>query len=97
MFSAGISKYILFTYFNFFVIYFFLLPPPPPRVMAEQNERTFIAIKPDGVQRGIIGDVITRFERKGFKLVGMKMLQVSQCFTYHACSLQTFYIPMTDV
>ncbi|KAI4803189.1 nucleoside diphosphate kinase A2-like [Pseudochaenichthys georgianus] len=46
--------------------------------MAEQKERTFIAIKPDGVQRGIIGEVIKRFETKGFKLVGMKMLHAPQ-------------------
>lgn len=45
--------------------------------MTELKERTFIAIKPDGVQRGIIGEVIKRFEAKGFKLVGMKMLHVS--------------------
>ncbi|XP_034414890.1 nucleoside diphosphate kinase B-like [Cyclopterus lumpus] len=43
-----------------------------------EMERTFIAIKPDGVQRGIIGEVIKRFETKGFKLVGMKMQQASQ-------------------
>uniref|UniRef100_A0A3Q4I8H5 Nucleoside diphosphate kinase n=2 Tax=Neolamprologus brichardi TaxID=32507 RepID=A0A3Q4I8H5_NEOBR len=48
------------------------------RVMAELKERTFIAIKPDGVQRGIIGEVIKRFEIKGFKLVGMKMLHASE-------------------
>ncbi|KAA8581044.1 hypothetical protein FQN60_002625, partial [Etheostoma spectabile] len=42
-------------------------------IMAEQKERTFIAVKPDGVQRGIIGEVIKRFETKGFKLVAMKM------------------------
>lgn len=46
--------------------------------MADLKERTFIAIKPDGVQRGIIGEVIKRFEAKGFKLVGMKMLSVSR-------------------
>jgi nucleoside-diphosphate kinase len=40
-------------------------------------ERTFIALKPDAVQRGYIGDIITRFERKGFKLVGMKLMQVT--------------------
>ncbi len=39
-------------------------------------ERTFLAIKPDGVQRGLVGEVIQRFERKGYKLVGMKMMQV---------------------
>ncbi|KAM8778898.1 nucleoside diphosphate kinase, mitochondrial isoform 4-T4 [Rhynchonycteris naso] len=39
-------------------------------------ERTLVAVKPDGVQRRLVGDVIRRFERRGFKLVGMKMLQV---------------------
>ncbi len=35
-------------------------------------ERTFVAIKPDGVQRGLVGEILSRFERKGFKLVGLK-------------------------
>ena len=38
------------------------------------QEKTFIAIKPDGVQRGCISDIIGRFERKGFKLVALKQL-----------------------
>ena len=38
------------------------------------QERTFIAIKPDGVQRGLISEIIGRFEKKGFKLVGLKQL-----------------------
>ncbi|XP_073219111.1 nucleoside diphosphate kinase 3 isoform X4 [Lepidochelys kempii] len=42
------------------------------------NERTFLAIKPDGVQRHLIGEIIRRFEKKGFKLVGMKLMQVWQ-------------------
>ncbi|XP_059804163.1 nucleoside diphosphate kinase B-like isoform X2 [Hypanus sabinus] len=46
------------------------------RNMAANLERTFIAVKPDGVQRGIVGDIIKRFEQKGFKLVAMKFLQV---------------------
>ena len=37
------------------------------------KERTFIMIKPDGVQRGLIGQIIQRFETKGFKLVAMKL------------------------
>lgn len=41
-------------------------------------ERTFIAIKPDGVQRGIVGEIIRRFETKGFTLVGLKLMQVSR-------------------
>jgi nucleoside-diphosphate kinase len=39
-----------------------------------KTERTFIAVKPDGVQRGIVGEIIRRFENKGYKLVGMKLL-----------------------
>jgi len=38
------------------------------------KERTFIMIKPDGVHRGIVGDIIKRFEAKGFKLVAMKFM-----------------------
>jgi len=41
-------------------------------------ERTFIMIKPDGVQRGMVGEIVNRFERKGFKIVGAKFMQVSQ-------------------
>lgn len=41
-------------------------------------ERTFLAIKPDGVQRKLIGEVIRRFEAKGFTLVGLKLMQVSR-------------------
>jgi len=46
--------------------------------MAEYTERTFIMIKPDGVQRGLVGDIIKRFEQKGFKLVAMKFMQASE-------------------
>ncbi|XP_053231698.1 nucleoside diphosphate kinase isoform X2 [Podarcis raffonei] len=46
--------------------------------MASNTERTFIAIKPDGVQRGIIGEIIKRFEQKGFKLVAMKFMHASE-------------------
>ena len=41
-------------------------------------EKTFVMIKPDGVQRGLIGEIISRIERKGLKIVAMKMLQISQ-------------------
>jgi nucleoside-diphosphate kinase len=40
-------------------------------------ERTFLMIKPDGVQRNLVGEIIQRFEAKGFTLVGLKMMQVS--------------------
>lgn len=41
-------------------------------------ERTLILVKPDGVQRGLIGEIVGRFERRGLKLIGMKFMQVSQ-------------------
>ena len=41
-------------------------------------ERTFIMIKPDGVQRNLVGEIVSRFEAKGFTLVGMKLMQVSR-------------------
>ena len=46
--------------------------------MAGNAERTFIMIKPDGVHRGICGEIIKRFENKGFKLVAMKFMQASE-------------------
>ncbi|ADL19498.1 Nucleoside diphosphate kinase [Acidilobus saccharovorans 345-15] len=41
-------------------------------------ERTLVLVKPDGVRRGLIGEVISRFERKGLKIVAMKMLRLSR-------------------
>lgn len=41
-------------------------------------EKTFLMLKPDAVQRGLVGKVIDRFEQKGFKLVGLKMMQVDR-------------------
>ncbi len=40
-------------------------------------ERTLVLVKPDGVQRGLIGEIINRFERRGLRLVGAKLLYVS--------------------
>lgn len=39
-------------------------------------ERTVVLIKPDGLQRGLVGEIISRFERKGLKLVGLKMMRL---------------------
>jgi nucleoside-diphosphate kinase len=44
--------------------------------MSANRERSFIMIKPDGVQRGLVGDIIKRFEQKGFKLVAIKFMKV---------------------
>ncbi|NOU97553.1 nucleoside-diphosphate kinase [Paenibacillus sp. LMG 31456] len=41
-------------------------------------ERTFLMVKPDGVQRGLIGEIVKRFEQKGFQLVGAKLVQISR-------------------
>lgn len=40
------------------------------------KEKTFVMVKPDGVQRGIAGEIFSRFERKGLKLVALKMLRI---------------------
>ncbi|XP_044116186.1 nucleoside diphosphate kinase, mitochondrial-like [Neovison vison] len=58
------------------------------------RERTLVAVKPDGVQRRLVGDVIQRFERRGFKLVGMKMLQAPERVLaehYHDLQRKPFY------
>ena len=40
------------------------------------TERTFVMVKPDGVQRGLIGEIVSRFEDRGLKLVGAKFMQI---------------------
>ena len=46
--------------------------------MAEGNvERTLALVKPDGVRRGLVGEIVTRFERKGLKVVAAKMVRVA--------------------
>jgi nucleoside-diphosphate kinase len=41
-------------------------------------EKTLVLIKPDGVQRGLVGEVLSRFERKGLKVLGMKMMRLDE-------------------
>ena len=43
-----------------------------------EKERTFVIIKPDAVQRGLAGDIISRFEKKGIKIVAMKLVSVGK-------------------
>ena len=60
-------------------------------------ERTFVAIKPDGVKRGLVGKIIERFENTGLKIVGMKMVWVSKEFAgkhYEAHKGKSFYEPL---
>jgi nucleoside-diphosphate kinase len=49
-------------------------------------ERTFVLLKPDAVQRALVGEIVGRFERRGLKLVAMKMVRVSRSLgeTYYA-------------
>lgn len=46
--------------------------------MSAVHEQTLILIKPDAIQRGLVGEITSRFERKGLKLVGMKMISLSE-------------------
>jgi nucleoside-diphosphate kinase len=41
-------------------------------------ERTFVMVKPDGVERGLVGEVVARFERRGFRLCGLKTIRIDQ-------------------
>lgn len=53
-------------------------------------EQTVVLVKPDGVQRGLIGEIITRFERKGLKLAALKMISLSDAL------LEEWYIHHID-
>ncbi|KAM5571751.1 hypothetical protein ABKV19_012036 [Rosa sericea] len=46
-----------------------------PHLVASLVEETYIMVKPDGVQRGLVGEIISRFEKKGYKLTGLKLFQ----------------------
>ncbi|PWA76074.1 nucleoside diphosphate kinase 2 protein [Artemisia annua] len=50
----------------------------PHLVASMEVEESYIMIKPDGVQRGLVGEIISRFEKKGFKLKGLKLFQCPQ-------------------
>jgi nucleoside-diphosphate kinase len=60
-------------------------------------ERTLVFLKPDAVRRGLIGEVLGRFERKGFCIVGLKMIQLTEQFVrehYAAHRGKDFYEPL---
>jgi nucleoside-diphosphate kinase len=46
--------------------------------MSEERERTFVMVKPDGVQRGLVGEIVSRFEQRGLKLVGAKFMRIDE-------------------
>lgn len=62
-------------------------------------ERTFLMIKPDGVQRGLIGEIVGRFERKGLQLVAAKFMLVDKALAerhYAEHAGKPFYEPLID-
>lgn len=61
-----------------------------------ETELSFVIIKPDAVQRGLIGDIISRFEKKGLKLRGLKLLTISQeqADRQYACHKGKPFLPM---
>ena len=57
-------------------------------------ERTLILLKPDALQRGIAGQILARFEQKGLKIVGMKLMQITPALAakhYEAHKERPFY------
>lgn len=62
-------------------------------------ERTLIIVKPDGVQRGIVGQIISRFEQRGLKIIGLKLLHVSRELAekhYEVHRERPFYAKLVD-
>lgn len=65
----------------------------------DATERTFLAVKPDGMNRGVLGDIIARFENKGYKLVGIKTLVPSKELAethYASLSSKPFFKDLVD-
>ncbi|KKP89741.1 MAG: Nucleoside diphosphate kinase [Candidatus Moranbacteria bacterium GW2011_GWC2_37_73] len=63
----------------------FLIYKRQSNMQHPKKERTFVIIKPDGIQRSMVGEIISRFERVGLKLTAMKMLvpKAEQCWTHY--------------
>ena len=61
----------------------------------EGMERTLVVIKPDGAQRGLIGPILTRFERKGFRILALRLMTVSRAMaeTHYAVHHGKFFYP----
>lgn len=61
-------------------------------------QKTFVAIKPDGVQRCVVGEIISRFEKIGLKIVGMKLVHVDADFAkkHYADHTEKFFYPSLE-
>ncbi|CAN0826952.1 Nucleoside diphosphate kinase 2, chloroplastic [Linum grandiflorum] len=65
----------------------------------EKVEETYIMVKPDGVQRGLVGEIISRFEKKGFKLTALKLFQCPKQLAeehYKDLKSKSFYPKLID-
>lgn len=73
---------------------------PPTFLPEEANlERTLVIIKPDGVQRGLVGEIIARLERRGLRLVALKMMRVSRDLAERHYAIhqgKSFYEPLVN-
>jgi nucleoside-diphosphate kinase len=83
--AAGVTGLGLWALYNSNVKVHAAGPSEPQKVPltglpGTKYERTFIAIKPDGVQRGLVGEIIHRFERRGYKLVAIKIVRPTKAF-----------------
>ncbi len=62
-------------------------------------ERTLVIVKPDAVQRGLIGPIITRLEQRGLRIVGMKLMQIDQALARRHYAIhegKPFYEPLVS-
>ena len=67
--------------------------------MTSGVERTLVLVKPDGVSRGLAGEVISRIERKGYKITAMRLLHADRGLLakhYEEHQTKTFYEPLLD-
>ena len=65
--------------------------------MEPDKERTLVIVKPDGVQRGLTGGIISRFEQRGFKIAGLKLMRITPELAakhYEAHQGKPFYEPL---
>ena len=76
-----------------------LRPAAAPRSIIAKAERSYVMVKPDGVQRGLVGQILTRFEQKGFQIKGLKMFQTPEELAkehYKDLSEKPFYGKLVD-
>jgi len=78
--GATLSAYTLYQSKDAITLYAAEKGVPIFGAPGTKEERTFIAVKPDGVHRGLIGEIISRFERKGYKLVAIKVIRPTKEF-----------------